>query len=56
VQTHPGEDNLDSQNIWQYDVRAAWEKQAGLLIDLSKPKKRPGTVVVVDHIELPTPD
>jgi uncharacterized protein (TIGR03435 family) len=56
IETHPGQDELDSQNVWNQDWRDAWEKQAGLLIDLAKTKKRPGTVVVVDHIELPTPN
>ncbi len=55
-ETHSGQDDIESQNIWQYDWRNAWEKQAGLVIDLSKTKKRPGTVVVVDHVEFPSPN
>lgn len=56
IATHPGQDDLESQSNWEHDWREAWEKQAGLLIDLAKTKKRPGTVVVVDHVELPTPN
>jgi bla regulator protein BlaR1 len=54
IETHPGQDEFDNQSIWRHDWREAWEKQAGLLMDLSKTKKRPGTVVVVDHVEFPT--
>jgi uncharacterized protein (TIGR03435 family) len=56
LETHRGQDEFDSQVIWQHDVRNAWEKQAGLLIDLSKTAMRPDTVVVVDHVEYPTPN
>jgi uncharacterized protein (TIGR03435 family) len=35
---------------------AAFEKQAGLTIELGKLKKRPVPVIVVDHVELPTPN
>jgi uncharacterized protein (TIGR03435 family) len=35
---------------------AAFEKQLGLSIDLGKLKKRPIPVIVVDHVELPTPN
>jgi bla regulator protein BlaR1 len=56
LETHPGQDALENRTNWEYDWRNAWEKQAGLLIDLSKTKKRPGSVVVVDHVELPTPN
>lgn len=55
-ESHRGQDDLESENNFNYDWKTAWEKQAGLTIDRSKPKKRPGTVVLVDHIELPTPN
>ena len=54
IAMHKAQDEFDT--TWQYDWRDAWERQAGLLIDLAKTKKRPGTLVVVDHVELPTPD
>jgi uncharacterized protein (TIGR03435 family) len=56
IETHPGQDQIESQTNWQYDWRNAWEKQAGLVIDLAKTKKRSGTVIVVDQVELPTPN
>ncbi len=56
IETRPGQDNLEGENNWRFDMRSAWEKQAGLLIDPSKTRKRPETVIVVDHIELPPPD
>lgn len=43
---------ISSERAWA----EAWEKQAGLVIDRHKIKKRPGIVVVVDHVELPTPN
>ena len=54
IDTHPGQDDFESQSNWNYAVKAGWEQQAGLLMDRSKTKKRPGTVV--DHVDLPTPD
>lgn len=56
VEVKQGQNDLESQNDWNYSVKTAWEKQAGLLIDLSKTKKRPATVVIVDHVELPEPN
>jgi uncharacterized protein (TIGR03435 family) len=50
------EDEFDAKSNWNYAVKTGWEQQAGLLIDLSKTKQRPATVVVVDHVELPTPN
>jgi uncharacterized protein (TIGR03435 family) len=35
---------------------AAFEKQLGLSVDLGKLRKRPMPVIVVDHVELPTPN
>lgn len=56
IESRPSEDQLESQNNFEYAWLQAWEKQAGLLIDRSKTKKRPATVVVVDHVELATPN
>lgn len=56
IETHPEQESLDSRINWERDWRGAWENQAGLLIDLAKTKKRPGQVIVVDHVELPTPN
>jgi bla regulator protein BlaR1 len=56
IETPPGQDDLETQTNAEYAWRNAWEKQAGLLIDRTKTKKRPGTVVVVDHVEFPTPN
>lgn len=36
--------------------RAAFEKELGLTIDLGKTAKRPIPVIVVDHVEMPTPN
>jgi uncharacterized protein (TIGR03435 family) len=55
-QWQPCEDALENQSDWNYAVKTGWEQQAGLLIDLAKTKKRPATVVVVEHVELPTPN
>jgi uncharacterized protein (TIGR03435 family) len=41
---------------YQHTFNTAFEKQAGLSIDLGKLKKRPIPVIVVDHVELPTPN
>jgi uncharacterized protein (TIGR03435 family) len=49
-------DEFDRKSNWNYAVKTGWEQQAGLSIDLSKTKRRPATVVVVDHVELPTPN
>ncbi len=54
IAMHKAQDQFDT--TWQDDWRDAWEKQAGLSIDITKTKKRPGTVVVVDYVEMPTPD
>jgi uncharacterized protein (TIGR03435 family) len=56
IETHPGQDALETQTNSEFAWREAWEKQAGLLIDRQKTKKRPGTIAVVDHVELPTPN
>ncbi|HWC98643.1 MAG TPA: TIGR03435 family protein [Candidatus Sulfopaludibacter sp.] len=56
IATPRGQDELENQSNFAYSWNSSWEKQAGLLIDRSKMKKRPATVVVVDHIELPTPN
>ena len=56
IETPPGQDEFESKNNFAYSWNSAWEKQAGLLIDRSKTRKRPGTVIVVDHVELPTPN
>ena len=37
-------------------VKAAFEKELGLTIDLGKTVKRPLPVILVDHVELPTPN
>jgi bla regulator protein blaR1 len=56
IEMHPGQDELETQMNFEHAWRDGWEKQAGLLIDRTKTKKRPGTVVVVDHVEFPTPN
>jgi len=46
----------DREFDYQRNFNAAFEKQLGLSIDLGKLKKRPVPVIVVDHVELPTPN
>jgi len=52
--------DLAEQTSRQYEFNrnfnAAFEKQLGLAIDRGKAKKRPLPVIVVDHVELPTPN
>ena len=57
--TSPAADSDEAasrQFEFQRRFREAFEKQLGLTIDLAKPKKRPLPVIVVDHVELPTPN
>jgi bla regulator protein BlaR1 len=56
IEVLPGQDDFERLSNWHYAVKTGWEKQAGLLIDLTKTKRRPATVAVVDHVELPTPN
>jgi uncharacterized protein (TIGR03435 family) len=56
IESPPGNDDPESKNDFAYYWNAAWEKQAGLVIDKGKTKRRPAPVVVVDHIELPAPN
>jgi uncharacterized protein (TIGR03435 family) len=47
-----------SAQLFEYyrTFNTAFEKQIGLSIDMNVRKKRPATVIVVDHVELPTPN
>ncbi len=56
IEMRSGQDDLETQTNAEYAWRNAWEKQAGLVIDRTRTKKRPGTVVVVDHVEFPAPN
>lgn len=50
------EDNLDREFDSQRIFNDAFEKQVGLSVDRGKFKKRPAPVIVVDRVELPTPN
>jgi uncharacterized protein (TIGR03435 family) len=56
----PPSNDPDEKSNREFDYQrifnAAFEKQLGLSIDLRKLKKRPVPVIVVDHVELPTPN
>jgi uncharacterized protein (TIGR03435 family) len=54
-----GEDPDDADGIgYQYQraFRDAFEKQLGLTIDLGKLKKHPMPFIVIDRVEMPTPN
>lgn len=59
-QQHPASDDanerLNNEIEFQAGLKSSFEKQAGLTIDLGKRKKLPVPVIVVDHVELPTPN
>ncbi len=46
----------NNQFEFNHTFNAAFEKQAGLSIDKNKLSKRPISVIVVDHVDLPTPN
>jgi uncharacterized protein (TIGR03435 family) len=55
----PNVDSADrSTQMFEYyqTFNKAFEKQLGLTIDMNVHKKRPTQVIVVDHVELPTPN
>jgi uncharacterized protein (TIGR03435 family) len=52
----PDASPAEREFAYQDVFRDAFEKQAGLRIELGKLKKRPITVMVVDHVEMPTPN
>ena len=54
----PADSAEQSAQRFEYNrtLSAAFEKQIGLSIDMNVQKKRPATVIVVDHVELPTPN
>lgn len=47
---------VDRQVEFHRQLKAAFEKELGLTIDLEKTAKRPLPVIVVDHVEMPTPN
>ena len=49
-------ERIDRQAEFNRQLKAAFEKELGLTIDLEKTRKRPLPVMVVDHVELPTPN
>jgi uncharacterized protein (TIGR03435 family) len=54
-----GEDSgerFNRQVEYEHAVRNAFEKQAGLTVDLGMMKKHPMPVIVIDHVEMPTPN
>ena len=55
IVSHPGQDAIETKANYEYAWREAWAK-VGLIIDQTKTKKRPGTVVIVDHIEAASPN
>jgi uncharacterized protein (TIGR03435 family) len=56
----PQTDDPDERSSREFESQRlfniAFEKQVGLSIDRAKFKKRPIPVIVVDHVELPTPN
>jgi uncharacterized protein (TIGR03435 family) len=50
------EERRNNQLDFQANFRASFEKQAGLIVDLGSSKKLPVPVIVVDHMEMPTPN
>jgi uncharacterized protein (TIGR03435 family) len=56
----PPSDDPDERSNRDFEYHrvfdAAFEKQAGLSIDLGKLRKHPMPVIVVDHVERPTPN
>ena len=50
------EDRLNRQVDYERTVRNAFEKQAGLIVDLGMMKKHPMPVIAIDHVEMPTPN
>jgi uncharacterized protein (TIGR03435 family) len=44
------------QAEFQSYTKAAFEKQIGLIVDYGTMVKRPVSVLIVDHVELPTPN
>jgi len=56
----PSPNNADEAASQQFEFyrafNAAFEKQAGLSIDMGKLTKHPMPVIVVDHVEIPTPN
>jgi uncharacterized protein (TIGR03435 family) len=52
--TDPEEERIERMTGFQRRFRDAFEKQAGLIVDFGKQKKRPLPVIVLDHVELPT--
>lgn len=50
------EERSNREFEYQRNFTAAFQKQLGLSIDLTKLKKRPLPVIVIDHVELPTPN
>jgi uncharacterized protein (TIGR03435 family) len=55
VSTDPDE-RLNNELDFDANFKASFEKQAGLIVDLGSRKKIPVPVIVVDHVEMPTPN
>jgi uncharacterized protein (TIGR03435 family) len=55
VSSDPDE-RLNNELDYQANFKASFEKQAGLTVDLGARKKLPVPVIVVDHVEMPTPN
>jgi len=54
--TNDPEEKSSREFEYRRSFHAAFEKQLGLNIELGKLKKRPMPVIVIDHVELPTPN
>jgi uncharacterized protein (TIGR03435 family) len=52
----PTDEPVERQAEYQSSLKAAFEKQVGLIVNLGRLVKRPVPVVVVDHVELPDPN
>jgi len=50
------DESANRQYQYQTNFKAAFEKQLGLTIDLGKTRKRPVPFIVVDRVEMPTPN
>lgn len=52
--SNDADERFNNEVAFNTKLRSCFEKQAGLVIDLSGRKKLPVPVIVVDHVEQPT--
>ena len=50
------DERLNNELDFQANFKSCFEKQAGLIVNLGSRKKLPVPVIVVDHVEMPTPN